>query len=287
MEQTRSICGHRVTVSYNVDKTISAIEKKQTSDAGGWLINFEQIEDSTRKNYFSRMPQEAQLLKVFPDAFVINRPKGSVGNDGYWFHEKPPYAYLAMYTCAGEGHLASMMTRIYSTALKRMVDDYKIEFTGSILQFLHKEVESRFRDKDNILLSTKANVAILRYHPESRIMEFAGANMHLFQVTGGQVNIIMGNDHQVGESKDNKLGYNSIEVDLSKPSIFYMFSSGVTNLIGGPDYKRLSLNDLKEFLLKHHRLSIFEQKSKLEDFLLHWTGTNRQNDDILVLGFWL
>ena len=59
---------------------------KSTSDAN-WLVNLDKIEDSTRKNYFSVLPQEDALVEEFSEAFVLNRPKGHVGGDGFWLHK--------------------------------------------------------------------------------------------------------------------------------------------------------------------------------------------------------
>jgi hypothetical protein len=78
--------------------------KKSASDPN-WLVNLDKIEDSTRKNYFSGLPQEESLIQNFSDAFVLNKPKGHVGGDGFWFHKHENDIYLALFTCIGEGHL--------------------------------------------------------------------------------------------------------------------------------------------------------------------------------------
>jgi|OM-RGC.v1.028317707 hypothetical protein len=115
-------------------------ERGKSKSNEHWLDNLEKIQDGARKNYFSVLPNEEELSKYFADAFVINNPKGRVGGDGFWLHTSGADVYLALFTCIGDGHLASMMIRIYMNALKKMVDGYAIEFPGSILQFLHKEV---------------------------------------------------------------------------------------------------------------------------------------------------
>ncbi|MEO9871834.1 hypothetical protein [Ekhidna sp.] len=258
---------------------------KKVSNESKWIINFDKIEDSTRRNYFSVLPEEQRLMEYFSEAFVINKPKGSVGGDGFWLHGHDDDVYLALFTCIGEGHLASMMIRIYMNALKKMVEGYSIDFTGSILQFLHREVQARFKDKNNILLNTNANVGIVKLNTKTKAMEFAGANMNLLQVHRRGIKVIQGEEIQVGETRENRHSYSSIALEDTTDSNFYLCSTGVFNLIGGSEFKKLSINQLGEFLRDKRKSPMVDQKNLTLRHLTDWTGVNRQNDDIMVIGF--
>lgn len=250
-----------------------------------WLVNLDKIEDSTRKNYFSGLPQEQSLIEKFSQAFVLNKPKGHVGGDGFWLHSHKDDVYLALFTCIGEGHLASMMIRIYMNALKKIVEEYSIDFTGSILQFLHQEVQARFKNKNNILLNTNANVGIVKLNTKTKAMQFAGANMNLVQMNGTGVKVIKGETHQVGESGEHRLSYNSITLKDTEDSSFYLMSSGVENLIGGSAFKKLSLKEISDFLTQRKKVPMQKQKEQVQEFLTNWTGSSGQNDDVLIIGF--
>ncbi|NQZ76805.1 MAG: hypothetical protein HRT61_12010 [Ekhidna sp.] len=260
-------------------------ESGNKANESKWIINFDKIQDSTRRNYFSVLPEEERLLEYFSDAFVINRPKGNVGGDGFWLHKNNDDVYLALFTCVGEGHLASMMIRIYMNALKKIVDGYSIDFTGSILQFLHREVIGHFKNKNNILLNTNANVGIVKLNISSKAMEFAGANMDLLQVDREEVKIVKGEESQVGEVKDNRPNYTSIALDNSQNSSFYLCSSGVFNLVGGSNFKKLSADQIGELFRSKHALKMSDLKIDTEQLLTSWTGAKSQNDDIMIIGF--
>jgi len=212
------------------------------SDKSNWLLNLDKIQDSTMKNYFSDLPEEKRIQQFFSEAFVINKPKGRVSGNGFWLHNHGDDAYLALFSCVGEGHLAHMMIRIYKDALKKMVDSYSIDYTG-------------------------------------------GANMNLIQVTHSDVRFINGDEHQVGEKAEQVLAYSSIKLEETKESDFYLCSSGVFNLIGGPSFKRLSVKEMGEFLKEKFSSPMHKKKALLEEFLIDWTGASQQNDDIMVLGF--
>ena len=259
--------------------------KSKSSAKENWLENLDKIQDGARKNYLSVLPEEEQLQKFFSDAFVINKPKGRVGGDGFWFHTSGQDIYLALFTCIGDGHLASMMIRIYMSALKKMVDGYSIEFPGSILQFLHREVLARFKDKNNILLNTNANVGIVKLNTQTSEMEFAGANMNMMQVQRSGITIVKGEQHQVGETSDKVVSYPSISLENIQDSTFYLCSTGVNNLIGGAEFKKLDTDTLGGFWREKRPLDMIEQKKETEKFLGDWTGVKGQNDDVMIIGF--
>jgi len=261
------------------------LSKSQSKAGENWLENLDKIQDSTRKNYFSVLPEENRLLEFFSEAFVINNPKGRVGGDGFWLHKHNNDIYLALFTCVGEGHLASMMIRIYMEALKKMVDGYAIDFPGSILQFLHREVQAKFKNKNNILLNTNANIGIVKMNLASKSMEFAGANMDLLQVQRSGLSIVKGEEHQVGEQTDQVKSYTSNSLENTHESSFYLCSTGVFNLIGGPSFKRMTVDSLGGFFRQHRKESMEEQKGLVANYLLEWTGVNDQNDDIMIIGF--
>ncbi len=253
---------------------------------GNWLENLEKIQDGAQKNYFSVLPQEKELLNYFSDAFVLNKPKGRVGGDGFWLHTNGANdVFLALFTCVGDGHLASMMIRIYMDALRKMVEGYSIEFPGSILQFLHREVQAKFKGKNNILLSTNANVGIVKVNTESKEIEFAGANMDLMQVRREGVKTIDGVGKQVGETAEKMVSYPSIELANVDDSSFYLCSTGLFNLIGGSEMKKLDSEKLGGFWRERRPMPMEDQKKETDKLISNWTGVSGQNDDVMVIGF--
>lgn len=250
-----------------------------------WPFNIDLIEDRTRRNYFSLLPDEKKLTASFGEAFVINKPTGSVGGDGYWLYQKGSTTFLAVFDCEGQGHLASMMTRIYANALKRLIVENSIEFPGSILQFIHREIQSKFRDRENIQLNTGADLGIVKINRDKQVMEYAGARMDLIQLVGDSLQIVQGDKLKIGELFDHKHEYNSVSVDLSKSSKFYLYTDGVTDQQGGPSFKRFGQDNLLTLLRKNAGLTMQDQKGVFQSTLDKWSGSAIQGDDMLMIGF--
>ena len=262
-----------------------AIKNNQHNDPSNWLDKIDRITDRTQQNYHALFPPEEKLNEVLSDAFVYNNPVGKVGGDGYWLYEKDQFVYLAVFDCIGEGHLASMMSRIYAKALKKLVIDYKIEFPGSILQFIHREIQARFKDKKHAIMNTGADLGIVKIDRREHIMDFAGARMDLWRVKEGKLEIIKGDELQIGELFDHKHEYHTVKIDSSVPSNFYLMSDGLRLLKGGSHHQPLGEERISDLLLKNKDLPMARQKALLVDLVDEWKGGIEQSDDILIVGF--
>ena len=245
------------------------------------------VEDATKKNYFALFPDEETLNQSLPNAFIINRPMSGVGGDGYFIHQDDGSIFLAVFDCMGHGHLASMMTRIYTNALKKVILEDEAQFPNRILHLMHDQIHEKFGKKEKKLLGTGADMGIVKINTHIGELDFAGAKMSLYEMVDGELQVIKADRMQIGELFEYEHSYKTQIIDLKrrKASKFYLFSDGVTDLVGGPDNKKLGLKKLKAMLEEHHELPIKEQKDIISNFLDVWSGSNKPLDDALIIGF--
>jgi serine phosphatase RsbU (regulator of sigma subunit) len=244
------------------------------------------IEDGAKKNYFSLFPEE-QIQGIL-DAFVINRPMaGSVGGDGFFVHQGAEDLYVAVFDCMGHGHLASMMTRQYTTTLGKIIAEENITDPGEILARLHEEFKKKFEGKKNLQVGTGADLGLVKIGFTEMGMEYAGAKMDLLRVQDRQLEVIKADRLQIGEMFEYEHSYTTqkIPIDFSNRSNFYLMSDGFKDLMGGPDNKKLGKNKMQELLEDYFKLSMKAQKTVFNNFIDEWKGTNPQYDDILIIGF--
>lgn len=255
------------------------------TESNFWPFNFDQIEDRTRKNYYALLPKEDSLKEELAQVLIINKPAGTVGGDGFWSHTEDDILFLALFDCVGQGHLASMMTRIYSNALHKLIVENSIQYPASVIQFIHREIKTKFSDKEKIKLNTGADLGILRIDKSSHTIEFAGAKMDLIIISPNSTEIIKGDGLHIGEHFDEKHDFHSTSVNINSQSKIYLHTDGVIDLMGGTDYKKMGTARFYEFLTSICHLDLDEQKGKINVFLRDWSGEHPQNDDILIIGF--
>jgi serine phosphatase RsbU (regulator of sigma subunit) len=243
-------------------------------------------QDQTKKNYFSMFPEE--IIASVLDAFIINQPMtGSAGGDGFWVHQEEEFLYIAVFDCMGHGHLASMMTRVYTKYLEKVVKYEGVKDPGTILRYLHHQLMSKFNEKSNMQLGPAADVGIIKVNIQVRQLEFSGARMSLLQVEDGKVKEVKGNRFQVGDMYEYSHDYTSTSVELKagSPSNIYLMSDGLKDLMGGFDGKKLSSKGVNEILKKIHSQPMVTQKDSILREIKNWQGSMQQYDDILILGF--
>ncbi len=247
-------------------------------------FRFDQVKDQTKTNYFSLMPGEGAFLKVFADAFIINEPLAAVGRNGYWLHERDDAVFLAIFACAGRGHLASMMTRIYASSLKRLVVDHNILFPGSILGFIHREIKSRFKNRENFILHTGSDLGILKFDKKSKKVEFAGANIDLLYLNGENINVIKGDQLPIGPESDGRASFHTQTLENMAGKTLYLQTEGLKSLVVGTAFKALGHKGVLTLLNKVRDKSFNDQYTLLSNYVKKWSVATRKTDDILLIG---
>lgn len=243
-------------------------------------------QDETAKNYFSLFPEE-RIVSLL-DAFVINQPMtGSVGGDGFWVHQTLQDLYIVVFDCMGHGHLASMMTRIYTKSLEYVMEVQKEEDPGKILSALHAQIKEKFEGKKNLQIGSGADVGVAKVDLMTRRIEYAGAKMELLMVENEELSTIKPARIQVGDHFEVEHQYETkvIEVQSPKKVNFYLSSDGFKDLFGGFEAKKLGKTKVKELLEKSYSHPMQKQKKFIGDFLNQWSGGFRPLDDVLIVGF--
>jgi serine phosphatase RsbU (regulator of sigma subunit) len=244
------------------------------------------ISDQSLINYFSSFPTELELRKLIKNSFVINRPMTGVGGDGYWLHYTQNDLFVIIFDCMGHGRLAAMMTRIYLNTIKKIIIEKKILDPGSILNAIHEEIKSIFKNKDGMLIGSGADVAVLKIDTIDKKMYYSGAKIDLVTVNDSEIVRTKAHRRQVGSFFQTDRTYETdiFDINDSKITSIYLFSDGLTDLIGGPEDRKLTLKLFETILVKIKGLSMELQKKEIEKLIESWQGINSQVDDILVLG---
>ncbi len=242
-------------------------------------------EDETQRNYFSLFPEE--LMASLIESFVINKPMiGKAGGDGFWVHQDEEHLYIVLFDCMGHGHLASMMTRVYTQSLQKIIQEEDIKDPGTILRYLHHNIGVKFKKKDNLQVGTGADVGVLKINLLVRKIEYAGARTDLFHVQDGKLEVIKADRFQIGEMWDYPHHYNTKNVALADgvKSNFYLSSDGFKDLMGGAEGKKLGKKKMNDVIEEQYGISMIEQKEQILKFMKEWSGSHMLIDDVLIVG---
>lgn len=278
------------------ERTAEIIEQKH-------LIE-EKNKDITDSIYYAKTIQEAILpdkeikYRIFPDAFVLFKPKDIVSGDFYWFSEKNGKRIIAACDCTGHGVPGALMSMIGNNILNQIVNEKGITSPAEILNILHKEIHNALKQEDETNAKDGMDIALITFTNETEI-EFAGAQRPLWIIRSDSASAptegksdqqaetleeIKGDKFSIGgtQAEENRK-FTNHKISIAKNSRVYISTDGYADQFSG-DNKKLMTRKFKEILLNIQSKKMPDQEKFLDNFIETWKGDFEQTDDILVIG---
>jgi serine phosphatase RsbU (regulator of sigma subunit) len=247
----------------------------------------------------SMLPSEELIQRIFPDSFLMYRPKDVVSGDFPWMVELQEEVLIAAVDCTGHGVPGAMMAIIGNFILEDIVRSNNITQPDLILDHLHKGVnrtlkqlsEEAISDEDQITLgevNDGMDVAMCKVNATTKQIQFAGAFRPLYHLRNGDIQEVKGNRFPVGGTQYSNLGvkikFTNHDLEILPGDTVYFFSDGFQDQIGGPKGTKFSTRKMKELIKENSALSMADQKEIFDSAFLEWKGNEEQMDDILVIG---
>ena len=128
------------------------------------------------------------------------------------------------------------------------------------------------------------DIALCSLNPEAGILQFAGANNHLYLVRNGEMEVIRADKQDIASKYVNPHPFTNHFVDVHDGDVIYLFSDGFPDQFGGANRKKYKYGKFRNFLLDIHQEPMQKQKELLGVELDQWMGDHEQIDDVLVMG---
>lgn len=312
-------------VKWNTHRLIEEKKKLEqkiaeaTEEIRGQNVQLEQQKDEIEKqkdeiqssiNYARRI-QRALLTpdevidKIFPDHFLLYKPRNVVSGDYYWFGQFGDYKVSIVADCTGHGVPGGFMSMLGMTNLNYIVGQELRP--DEILNKLRNAIITSLRQKDDSIQPTgdeKADrraafaaatekkdrsqdgmdVAMYVINEKEMTLSFAGANNPLVLIRDGEVEVVKASKMPVGIYA--KLDpFERVDMELKKGDCLYTFSDGFQDQFGYESGKKFMSKHLREVLLEIHQKPMAEQKEILNKIYEDWRGpADHQTDDVVLMG---
>jgi len=240
------------------------------------------------------LPPQSSLQAIFPESFILFRPRDVVSGDYYWFKEltagynsteKTGKVAVSAIDCTGHGVPGAFLSMIGYNLLDDIVFR-GIHKPGTILKELNNGIRRTLR-QDETDNRDGMDMALCVVDTKTNIVEFSGAKNPLVYVVNNDVKRIRGDKESIGGGmgyRDDEFSTHTITVE--NPTWFYMFSDGFIDQFGGPDGRKYMIKNFTDLLAGISILPPDQQREILKNTLKDWIGTKYpQVDDILVVGF--
>ncbi|MCU0450797.1 MAG: tetratricopeptide repeat protein [Bernardetiaceae bacterium] len=235
------------------------------------------------------LPSPARLADTLGEYFVLYQPKDVVSGDFFWVQQTQGRTLVVVADCTGHGVPGAFMALIGDALLDHFVLAERQLDPADLLQALNRKITHLFSQAH--LPSEQANkfgmdaaVACLEPTPEGTRLTFAGAGRPLLMVQPGQ-------PLQTWPALFRSLGTEpladqptaSLSLVVPPGTMLYLNSDGYTDQCN-PERQKFGWERLRAVLTEMAPQPAAVQQSTLARALAEFQQTEKQRDDILVLG---
>ncbi len=233
------------------------------------------------------LPAPADFGKMFPDSFILYRPRDIVSGDFYWTCRIKDRIAVTAADCTGHGVPGAFMSIMGINFLNQVVS-HGIPHSNKLLNTLREHVMKALHQNGSLEEQKDGiDLALCIIDLEKKQIEFSGANNPLIYFHRNELIVIKGDRMPIGVSPVEEQSFNRHVLPFSQIDSFYIFSDGYPDQFGGYFYKKIKFRGFKRILRDADKLTFSEQKDYLDSELLKWKGKYEQIDDILVIGIGL
>lgn len=264
---------------------------------------------------YSRHIQEAmlatpsQVKELFPESFVLFKPKDIVSGDFYFIEpitlaKAGRMAAIALADCTGHGVPGALMSITGYNMLKQSISEPNVNTSGEALDFLNNELYSFLRQSQKEThIRDGMDIAFCAINFDDSTLMFAGANNPLWIISStpgktdkfnNPLRIIAEKDgrflYEIRADKqhigfnENPKPFNTHTIYLSAGDLIYLFTDGYADQFGGPSGKKFKYKQLTGILLSVSHLPMQQQYEALNNAFESWKGSLEQVDDVSLVG---
>jgi len=238
-----------------------------------------------RKIQNALLPPEEELDRLLPSYFILSKPRDIVSGDYYWLARKDNKVIIAVADCTGHGVPGAFMSILGLSFLNEIVNKTVTPNANVILNQLRSElIRSLHQTGKCDETRDGIEMALCAIDFNQHKMQFSGAFRPLYIIRNNELIEYRGDPMPIGIYEHGEQSFSNTELEFLNDDIFYLFSDGYIDQLGGTERKTFRSRNFKNLLIEIHKLPLPEQKKILEKKFKEWKGEIEQIDDILVLG---
>lgn len=221
---------------------------------------------------------------LFPDNFIILKPRNIVSGDFYWFAQKNDKIYIAAADCTGHGVSGAFLSILGISYLNSILLEKDIQNTDLILETLSNLIITNLhqfssRSKDSI------DIALLCFNKKLYTIDYSGARSPMYHISKNQLIEYKPTKRSVGYNFNPiHESFKTESVQIYKGDFVYIFTDGFIDQLNKNNEKFYSQN-FKNLLLQASQYeSLEKQKYMLLNAFDNFKLTTDQTDDVLIVG---
>ncbi len=236
------------------------------------------------------LPPEASIRELFPEHFIVFRPRDIVSGDFYWIGERDGLKFFAVADCTGHGVPGGFMSMLGITLLNEILAEKGITSPAAMLDELRTQVVhslNRDRKPGETFARDGMDIALCCIDTKKNQLHFAGANNSIYvfrsAADGGELIELKPDKQPVGAHESEK-PFTGKTLDLKGGETIIAYSDGYPDQFGGTHGKKMMYRRFMELLTHAAALPVNESGKLLDAEFERWQADYAQVDDVCVFG---
>ena len=277
-------------------------EQKEEIEAQRNTIKAQSDEIQASINYarriqYSLLTPDETISRIFPDHFLLYKPRNVVSGDYYWIGQYGDNKVCLVADCTGHGVPGGFLSVLGMSNLNYIVG--KDVSPDAILNRLREAIIANLRQTNNEPSTLSENgepdptlyrncdgmdAAVYIVNERLMNLSFAGANNPLVLIRGNEIQVLKADKMPVGIYA-RITPFECTTIDLQKGDCIYTYSDGFQDQFGDGTTNKFTAQRLRDLLLEIHARPMAEQKDILNHTFEQWRGpADNQTDDVLIMG---
>lgn len=236
------------------------------------------------------LPTEKKIQQLLPKSFMFYLPRDVVSGDIPWIYTQDNIIYIAAIDCTGHGVPGALLSFIGYFLINNIVSTKGKDLNaGQILDLLHQDVRKTLKqDTPDAEARDGMDIALCKIMYEKNELDFAGAHRPLYLVDKNQDFIqykgtlkAIGGIPMKNRKEKNFLNY---KIKFNSKDKLFFFSDGYADQIGGVNNDKFKNTKIKDLIEANKQANIQDFYGLFQSNFYSWKGTNKQIDDVLLLG---
>ena len=232
------------------------------------------------------LPQEKDIQNIFPDSFVLFKPKDIVSGDFYWISKisNSEVIYVTA-DCTGHGVPGGFMSMLGTSFLNEIINEKHVHSPAKILNELREKIIISLKQQGDIRDNKDGmDVVLCKINFDKMELHYAAANNNFYIIREGQLNEFPADKMPIGYFTDNVQSFTEHLVPIRKNDFIVTFTDGYADQFGGADGKKMKYLRFEKLLRENSDNPMNKLSSLLEKELNDWKGDLEQVDDVCVIG---
>lgn len=262
-------------------KKANATIYKQNIEIGQSILYAKRLQESV-------LPSTKTLETLFPNSFVLYKPKDVVSGDFYIVdsiveNEHESMTSFIVGDCTGHGIPGAVLSLMCNVLVRESFVQKKINSPAEALDFTRNRLVKFFSLHEEKVIRDGMDVAYCVLNKKTNQIYFSGANNPCIIIRNGNVIEYKGEKQHIGFDETYKPFTNQV-IDVQKNDSVYLFSDGYMDQFGGEKIKKLTRKRFYQILAEISHLPMPEIGDILNTKFLEWKKDFEQIDDVTVLG---